>query len=107
MRQLGTPPGWSSETTPADALGPMIHGAAERARTLAMANVEQVVAPETAVRAEQSEEKAATKKATVKQTPARQPRKRATPTSTTATTVTKPARTKTKTQKTARSRAKR
>ena len=60
LRQLGTPSGWSSETSPAEALGPMIRAAAERARTMAMAEAEteQVLAPATVVRAEQSEAKA-------------------------------------------------
>src|SRR5690606_901038 len=30
VRQLGTPSGWSSEMSPAEALGPMIRAAAER-----------------------------------------------------------------------------
>ncbi len=37
LRQLGTPAGWSSDGSPADALGPTIRAAAERARALAMA----------------------------------------------------------------------
>lgn len=37
VRQLGTPSGWSSEMSPAEALGPMIRAAAERARAMAMA----------------------------------------------------------------------
>lgn len=37
LRQLGRPAGWSSDASPAELLGPLIRAAAERARSLAMA----------------------------------------------------------------------
>jgi uncharacterized Zn finger protein len=40
LRQLGTPPGWSSRESPAELLGPLVRAAAERARTLALAEVD-------------------------------------------------------------------
>ncbi len=44
LRQLGTPAAWSAEGTPADALAPLVHRAAEAARRIAMAEPE--AAPE-------------------------------------------------------------
>jgi uncharacterized Zn finger protein len=48
LRHLGAPTGWSSDTSPADLLGPMIQAAAERARAMAMAEAttDQQSAPE-------------------------------------------------------------
>ena len=37
LRQLGAPQSWSSAASPADALAPIVHAAAERARQLALA----------------------------------------------------------------------
>lgn len=44
LRQLGAPSSWPGRTSPADALAPLVHAAAERARKIALAESE----PETA-----------------------------------------------------------
>jgi len=40
LRQLGMPPGWSSPESPAELLGPLVRAAADRARALALAEVD-------------------------------------------------------------------
>lgn len=44
LRQLGAPPSWTGEGSPADLLSPLVRAAAERARQIALADVE---APDT------------------------------------------------------------
>ena len=48
LRQLGTPPAWGGGQSPLEMLAPMIRAAAETARTLAMAEPEADVPPESA-----------------------------------------------------------
>lgn len=68
LRQLGAPSGWSSDTSPADALGPVMRAAAERARAMAMAETatEQDAASEAPVRTKAMKKKTATKPARAK-----------------------------------------
>jgi uncharacterized Zn finger protein len=45
LHQLGNPPGWSCDSSPEELLGPMIRRTANRARSIAMAEVEPVSDP--------------------------------------------------------------
>ena len=45
LRQLGTPPGWTEGTSPAELLGPLIRAASERALRLALLGSEELPTP--------------------------------------------------------------
>lgn len=45
LRQLGTPPGWTESSSPAELLGPLIRAASERALRLALVGTEEVGPP--------------------------------------------------------------
>jgi uncharacterized Zn finger protein len=46
LRQLGTPPAWIADGSPADALGPVVRRAAEAARRIALADAQPQVTPD-------------------------------------------------------------
>lgn len=48
LRQLGTPSAWGGEASPADALGPLVRRAAERARAISLGEPEEPVEAEAA-----------------------------------------------------------
>jgi uncharacterized Zn finger protein len=46
LRQLGAPPAWSEQASPADLLAPLVQGASERALRLALAGADAAETPE-------------------------------------------------------------
>jgi uncharacterized Zn finger protein len=50
LRQLGAPPSWAGECSPADLLSPLLRAAAERARAIALADIHVPDAPSTSRR---------------------------------------------------------
>lgn len=68
LRQLGAPPGWGSETSPVELLGPMIRAAADRARNLSMAEIQIETETENASKTKRTAPRHTTRAAAAKAT---------------------------------------